>query len=238
MLIESHCAEPADPPESTSYAWDISHTPATTHHLYCHSPGALTEYLKQKLHHQRAKRLSCSLPTQVKQNIPLKRNINSDFTLAATIVQYLDQRGECNLLKRYLKEADWCKDRPLGAGYYVANPDDPSVLIAVDFNFKFLQWGCTHPKKDKFVLERPAPVRYGLHIFDEERTQDQSCWGPLDGTPDEDDAPDPIFKFGSEAGGDIPDPDIIIPKSQKEEINLATIAQLIPAHISKPSIQP
>ena len=123
-------------------------------------------------------------------------------------------------------------------GYYIADPDDPAVLIPVDFNFKFLQWGCTHPKKDKFVLERPAPIRYGLHIFDEERSPDRSRWGPVDGTPDKDEVPDPQFKFGSEAGGDTPDPDIVIPRSQKEEIDIAAIAQLIPSHISKPPIRP
>ena len=225
------------PPESTSYAWDISHTLITTYHPYCHSPGALTEYLKQKLCHQRAKHLGCSLPAQVKQNVPLKHNINSDFTLAATTLKYLDQRGERDVPKRYIKEADWCEDGPLGTGYYVADPDDPAVLIPVNFNFKHLQWGCTHPKKDKFVLERPAPVRYRLHIYDKERTQDRSCWGPIDGTPDEE-VPDPQVKFRSEAGGDTPNPNIVLPKSQKEEINIATLAQLIPSHISKPPVQP
>ena len=88
------------------------------------------------------------------------------------------------------------------------------------------------------MLERPTPVRYGLRIFDEERTQDRSCWGPIDGTPDEEELPDPKFKFGSEAGGDTPNPDIVIPKSQEEESAIATIAQLIPSHISKPPIQP
>ena len=132
---------------------------------------------------------------------------------------------------------DWCEDGPLGTGYYVVDPDDPAVLIPVNFNFKHLQWGCMRPKKDKFVLERPAPVRYGLRIYDEERTQDRSCWGPIDGTPDEE-VLDPQFKFGSEAGGDTPDPDIVIPKSQKEEINIATLTSLIPSHISKPPIQP
>ena len=164
------CAEPADPPESTLYTWDISHTLVTTYHPYCHSPSALTEYLKQKLHQQRAKRLSHSLPTQVESSVSLERNINSDFTLAATTLDYLDQRGECNVPKRYLKEADWCKDGTLGAGYYIAGLDNPAILILVDFNFKYLQWGCTHPKKDKFILERPAPTRYRLCIFDEERT--------------------------------------------------------------------
>ena len=88
------------------------------------------------------------------------------------------------------------------------------------------------------MLERPAPTRYRLRIFNKERTQDRSCWGPIDGTPDEEEIPDPQFKFGSEAGGDTPDPDIVIPKSQEEESAIATIAQLIPSHISKPPIQP
>ena len=69
------CAEPTDP-LNTSYAWDISHALVTTYHPYCHSPSALTEYLKQKLHHQRAKHLGRSPSAQVEQNIPLKRNTN------------------------------------------------------------------------------------------------------------------------------------------------------------------
>ena len=237
MSIESLLCRTCRPPQTTSYTWDISHALANTYHLYCHSPSALTKYLKAKLHSQCAKCLSRSLPAQVKQNVPLKCNINSDFTLAATTLKYLDQRGERNIPKRYLKEADWCEDGTLGARYYIADPDNPMILIPVDFDFKHLQWGCTHPKKDKFVLERPAPMRYVLCIFDKERTQDRSCWGPLDGTPDKDKTPDPQFKFGSKAGGDTPDPNIVIPRSQKEEIDIATLAQLIPSHISKPPIQ-
>ena len=210
----------------------------TTYHPYCHSPSALTEYLKQKLRHQRAKRLGHSLPAQVEPNVQLKRNINSDFVLAATTLEYIDRRGERNVPKRYLKEADWCENRPLGTGYYITDPDDPSILIPVDFNFKYLQWGCTHSKKDRFVVERPTPTRYGLHIFDEERTQDRSCWGPIDRTPDKEEIPEPKFKFGSKTGGDTPDPDIVIPQSQEEETSIAAIAQLIPSHISKPPIQP
>ena len=68
------CAEPTDP-LNTSYTWDISHALVTMYHPYCHSPSALTEYLKQKLRHQRAKRLGCSPSTQVEQNVPLERNI-------------------------------------------------------------------------------------------------------------------------------------------------------------------
>ena len=238
MSIESIVVQNLQTPLNTSYAWDISHALVTTYHPYCHSPSALTKYLKQKLRHQRAKHLGRSLSAQVEQNVPLKRNINSDFTLAATTLEYLDQRGERNVPKRYLKEADWCEDGPLGTGYYIADPDNPSILIPIDFNFKHLQWGCTHQKKDRFVLERPAPTQYGLRIFDEERTQDRSRWGPIDRTPDEEEQPDPQFKFGSEAGGDTLDPDIVIPKSQEEENTIATIAQLIPSHISKPPVQP
>ena len=115
--------------------------------------------------------------------------------------------------------------------------DDPTILIPIDFNFKHLQWGCMHPKKDRFAVERPAPVRYGLRIFDEEKTQDRSRWGPIDGTPDEEEATSREFKFRSEAGGDTPDPDIVIPKSQEEAV-ITAITQLIPSHISKPPLQP
>ena len=238
MSIESLLHRTCRLPLNTLYTWDISHAPVITYHPYCHSPSALTEYLKQKLRHQRAKCLGCSPSAQVEQNVPLECNINSDFTLAATTTEYIDRRGERNVPKRYLKEADWCEDGPLRTGYYIACLDDPSVLIPIDFNFKHLQWGCTHLKKDRFVVERPAPTRYGLHIFDEERTQDRSCWGPIDGTPDKEEAPNPVFKFGSEAGGDTPNPDIVIPKSQEEEVAIAAIAQLIPSHISKPPLQP
>ena len=70
-----YCAEPADPPWTTSYAWDISHTLTNMYHPYCHSPSALTKYLKAKLRAQHAKHLSRSLTTPVEQNIPLKHNI-------------------------------------------------------------------------------------------------------------------------------------------------------------------
>ena len=88
------------------------------------------------------------------------------------------------------------------------------------------------------MLERPTPTRYRLCIFDEERTQDRSRWGPIDGTPNKEEIPNPEFKFGSKARGDTPNPDIVIPKSQEEEAAITAIAQLIPSHISKPPIQP
>ena len=74
LCQSSHsCAEPTDP-LNTSYAWDISHALVTTYHPYCHSPSALTEYLKQRLRHQRAKCLGRSPSAQVKLNVPLERN--------------------------------------------------------------------------------------------------------------------------------------------------------------------
>ena len=67
------CAEPTDP-LNTSYAWDISHALVTMYHPYCQSPSALTEYLKQKLRHQRAKHLGRSPTAQVEQSVQLECN--------------------------------------------------------------------------------------------------------------------------------------------------------------------
>ena len=39
-------------------------------------------------------------------------------------------------------------------------------------------------------------------------------------------------------GSSLCDPDIVIPRSQKEEIDITTLTQLIPSHVSKPPIQP
>ena len=220
------------------YAWDISHAlkPCITH--IAMSLVLLLSTWRRSYASSALNNLVTATKLKLSQTFNSNVTFNSDLTLAATTLEYLDRRGECKVPKRYLKEADWCKDGTLGAGYYIANLDDPSILILVDFNFKNLQWGCTHQKKDKFILERPAPVGYRLCIFDEERMQDRSHWGPLDRTPDEDESPDTNFKFGSDTGGDTPDPDIIIPRSQREEIDIATLAQLIPSHISKPPIQP
>ena len=147
------------------------------------------------------------------------------------------KQGEHNVPKRYLKNTEWTKNGPLGTGYYIGDPDDKSKnqnIIPVDFNFKALQWGLTHKKDDHFVLERPAPIQYGLRIFDEERTPDRSHWGPIDGTPNEEESL-------SDTGGDTPDPDITIPldtQSQDKEFKLVTLTQLIPSYISKPSPLP
>ena len=68
------CAVPTDPPEPPCMP-GISPMPSNTmYHPYTHSPSALTEYLRHKLHSQQAKRLSCSLMVQAEQNIPLEHN--------------------------------------------------------------------------------------------------------------------------------------------------------------------
>ena len=96
------CAEPTDPPEFTSYTWDISHALVITYHPYCHSPSALTEYLKQKLHHQRAKRLGHSLSAQVKQNVPLEHNTHLRALACLTepflTITTTDRRSKCQIL--------------------------------------------------------------------------------------------------------------------------------------------
>ena len=79
------CAEPTDP-LNTPYTWDISHALVTTYHPYSHSPSALTEYLKQKLRHQRAQRLGHSLPTQVEQSVPLKHNSTGLWMLCFSFI--------------------------------------------------------------------------------------------------------------------------------------------------------
>jgi hypothetical protein len=172
----------------------------------------------------------------VEPNVPSTRNINSDSqSTVATSVIFVDRRGERNVPKRYLKDAEWYPDKYLGEGYYVADPDDEDRFCAVDFNFDTLQWGLTEPIEGQYRITRPIPVKYGLRIFDEER-QDRSRWGPIDGTTENEELLAQTFKFGSEQG-DTPDPDIDISgneSKEREEQALAALAQLIPTHITRP----
>jgi hypothetical protein len=76
--------------------------------------------------------------------MPSTRNINSDsLSKVATSISIIDRRGEQNVPKRYLKDAEWCTDKHLGHGYYVADLDDPNTFCTVNFNFDTLQWGLT-----------------------------------------------------------------------------------------------
>jgi hypothetical protein len=147
----------------------------------------------------------------------------------------VERRGERNVPKRYLKDAEWYTDKYLGEGYYVADPDEDDTFCAVDFNFDTLQWGLTEPSEGKYRITRPIPVKYGLQIFDKER-QDRSRWGPIDGTTTNEEPLAQTFKFGSDQG-DTPEPDIDISGSEtreQEERALAALAQLIPTHITRP----
>jgi hypothetical protein len=153
----------------------------------------------------------------------------------ATSVSIVERRGEQNVPKRYLKDAEWYTDKHLGDRYYVADPDNDDIFCAVDFNFDTLQWGLTEPTNGKYRITRPIPVKCGLRIFDEER-QDRSRWGPIDGTSNNEEPLAQTFKFGSDQG-DTPDPDIDISgneSKEQEERALAALAQLIPTHITKP----
>jgi hypothetical protein len=122
--------------------------------------------------------------------VPLTCNINSELVpTVATSTVFTDRRGERNIPKRYLKEAEWYSDRYLGTGYYTTDPDsDVGGLTAVDFNFETLQWGLTDQIEGRYRITRPAPIKYGLRIFDEERT-DQSRWGPIDRINDKEEEP-------------------------------------------------
>jgi hypothetical protein len=153
----------------------------------------------------------------------------------ATSVSIVERRGERNVPKRYLKDAEWYTDKHLGDGYYVADPDNEDLFCAVNFNFDTLQWGLTEPVDNKYQITRPIPVKYGLRIFDKER-QDRSRWGPIDGSTTNKEPLAQTFKFGSDRG-DTPDPDIDISgnkSKEQEEHALAALAQLIPTHITKP----
>jgi hypothetical protein len=123
--------------------------------------------------------------------VPSTHNISSELepTVATSIV-FTDRRGEHNIPKRYLKEAEWYQDRYLGTGYYTTDPysENTTGLTAVDFNFETLQWGLTEQIEGQYKITRPAPVRYGLRIFDKERT-DRSRWGPIDRINDKEEEP-------------------------------------------------
>jgi hypothetical protein len=133
----------------------------------------------------------------------------------ATSVSIVERRGERNVPRRYLKDAEWHTDKYLGEGYYVADPDEDDTFCTVDFSFDTLQWGLTEPIEGQYQITHPIPVKYGLRIFDEER-QDRSRWGPLDGSTNDEEPLAQTFKFGSNHW-DTPDPDITIPQNKAEE---------------------
>jgi hypothetical protein len=186
---------------------------------------------------------------QAEQSGLSNRNINSDLCTtvatprANTITTYVSHRGEQNIPKRYLKEAEWL-DKEYSWGYYTTSNDstDNDTLIAVDFDFGSLQWGVTRKLPDNrgFAIERPAPIKLGLCIYDEERV-DRSHWGPLDGEEEEEEEqPRSAFKFGSD-NKDTPDKNIEIPATDTAaaaEEQLEQLASNIPTNISPTKFTP
>ena len=180
---------------------------------------------------------------QVKTNTRSECNINSDLPskVVPTKEYHLSQRGDRNVPLRYIKGAEWveCKeDQDLSPGYYALN--DNSDLIPIEFDFKAIQWGVAQAASEGGItIRRPAPIKLGLQIYNEEQV-DRSQWGPRDGTTIPEEAAAPLFWFGSE-NGETPDPGLQITttdKSKREEQFLAHLAQLIPSYIDKPIIPP
>ena len=109
LCQSSHIAQNLQKPLNTSYAWDISHALATTYHPYCQSPSALTEYLKQKLHHQRAKCLGCSPTAQVEQSVQLECN-KQLAKIEAWVLRYCRNVRPTwvKFNSKDTKESEWC----------------------------------------------------------------------------------------------------------------------------------
>jgi hypothetical protein len=100
--------------------------------------------------------------------VPSTHNINSDSqSKVATSVSIVKRRGEQNVPKRYLKDAEGYTDKYLGNGYYVADPDKDDTFCAVDFSFDTLQWGLTELWKASFEL----PVLSQLNTDSESSTK-------------------------------------------------------------------
>ena len=82
----------------------------------------------------------------------------------------MSRRGDRNIPLWYLKGAEWieCKeDQDLSPGYYATNDD--SDLVPVEFDFKAIQWGEAEATPEGTIkVHRPAPIKLGLQIFDEE----------------------------------------------------------------------
>src|ERR1700677_3718252 len=163
-------------------------------------PSELTQHLRNNLiaiqeRHRRRRTTNA----QVEQNGSTNRNIKSDSPAVAshvTITDALASRGAQGVPKRFLKTAEWKTQGELGAtlgtGYYVEEPDAiGDVFIPIDFIFSALQWGITELRSDGYYhVERPAPIKYGLRIYDKECV-DRSRWGPTDLDSDEEDVVTP-----------------------------------------------
>ena len=155
----------------------------------------------------------------IETNTQSEHNINPDLfsKVAPTKEYHLFQQGDRNVPLRYIKGAEWveCKeDQALSPGYYALNDD--SNLIPVEFDFEAIQWGTAKAAPEGGMnISRPAPIELGLHIYDKEQVE-RTQWGPRDRTDVPEEAPAPLFQFGSD-NGDTPDPDLQIPTTDKSK---------------------
>ena len=103
-----------------------------------------------RLEAQRTRSSLASLksPAQVEQHKPSSRDIKLDLKVALSYKTdiTLEHRGERNIPKRYLKEAQWDAhnepDGTINLGYYTQ--DREGNYIPIDFDFNTLTWGMTH----------------------------------------------------------------------------------------------
>ena len=168
-------------------------------------------------------------PAQVEPHEPSSRDIKLDLSVAQSYETdiILEQRGECNVPRRYLKEAHWDAhnnpDRTINLGYFAQDPH--GNYHAVDFNFNTLTWGTIHRKSNgKYRLTIPAPIELGLCIVDEERVP-HSDWGEIDGSKNRDDTPE----VQSDEEEEQPDsPSTPTQGNTDEEAELQQIAEAIP----------
>ena len=190
---------------------------------------SLTQYLHRQWLDKHQKNRLCTKKIQVRLYACPKHYINSDFPIpsatvaGSTEVRIVDRRGDQNVPKWYLKATRWnpeddISDLPLGPGYYVINPDmGKDDWIPVNFDFNALQWGLTYQQKsgNNFKIYWPAPSKYGLWIYGEERVWDRSQWGPIDGITDPEEGIS--FQFRSDVDN--------TPEPEPEDISIPTIDQ-------------
>jgi hypothetical protein len=125
-------------------------------------PSEVTHKLRTQLIRIQQNNFCHSTLAQAKQSGLSNRNINSDLCTtvvtprANTITTYILHRGEQNIPRQYIKEAEWL-DKEYGWGYYTTSNDsaDDDTFIAVDFDFGALQWGVTRklPDNGGFAIE-------------------------------------------------------------------------------------
>ena len=171
-----------------------------------------------------------TLNAQVEQHKLSSRDIKLDLSVARSKETdiILEQRGEHNVPRRFLKNALWDAhndpDGTINIGYYTQDPE--GNYHAIDFNFNSLMWGTIYRQSNgKYCLMIPAPINLGLRIYDEERAIPQSDWGEINGARNHDDTPEVQSDEEEEQPNSPPTP---TQGNTDEETELQQIAEAIP----------